>query len=1052
MASRIPLSSLPDGLILQAGTFQPAAGATAFVYAHGTTNQVTVYRSETGGSTYSQPLTADGNGLLPGYVLAQIAIDVVATYGGQTSGPSSGQPVAGKDIIPYDPATQRLPLAAVPDSASSLYAAPSNLILVGTSFLDPSGVAMANHPATAYATPARIAAKLGVQPGQVLNLAKSGAAIRSHLANGTPYCLQAFDPGNATVYPQIAKTGITFAWYGTNDLILGIGSTVQNGVIWNYRSLISWMRACWAADYNHATVTTTGTWTPLLYSSVSPPWGQGAGCTGSTTVGDHVDINLSPGGVHACTNLPSVTVAVRLVTAPNGGTVQVSLDGTTLGTLNTFGGNFNLNSQDERGSTVYRIPITPSSSTIRLTIQSLSGGGPVYFDGWHIEASAPPLFLIGELTTPAIIQSLWANQTPTFVATANTWLDSIVTEFNDPSVRKVYLDAPLGRDTIKANGQGTTLANCPPTNLTYYGNEGLHPNDRGGQVVAGEVVKEVNRALIIDQLPPAQISGYGSFEKPPLTTLQTQLYHGSGAPLQLLDNFDTADSNSPPAGWSPLMGGWGVSRKNLALVNDMFPAPTFLDAFGRANGSVGNGWSVVSGTWQIASNELKNTAVAGGGVRPIILSPTQLDASGNGGITFTVGTVGENFAGLVFRYTDASNYWHLTQDVSFTGWYVNKVVAGSTTLVANPTLIQYAAGTVMHVELNGSTIRIWDNNKLEISITDAALATARGVGFTAWSTFAAGPTFDTFDVRPGSMPLTDAALPFNAIVRDLGAADGIFSFMTGASAPVNLQGVVFRYVDPSNYMTLTESATFGGWVLTSVIAGSSTSLGGSNYRLPATAGHVVTIQMAGDNFTVSVDGVVTAAGTHTVSGSPQGTKAGAMLYPITGAISVPTTLPSMVLDSFSAGGNTIYIPDTADYRDDVTGIVYGPFVGGSYSDQIAFMPTQYPQGATALTGGKAATVKSGTTFTFALADAGTVVETSNGSGVAATIPPHSSVAFPVGTIIEVFQAGAGQVTITAGGGVTLRSDGGLVHTKTQYATIRLRQRASDEWVISGDTA
>lgn len=49
-ASRVPLSSLANGTIwaLTDGLLTPAAGATAFVYEHGTTTQVTVYAAETG--------------------------------------------------------------------------------------------------------------------------------------------------------------------------------------------------------------------------------------------------------------------------------------------------------------------------------------------------------------------------------------------------------------------------------------------------------------------------------------------------------------------------------------------------------------------------------------------------------------------------------------------------------------------------------------------------------------------------------------------------------------------------------------------------------------------------------------------------------------------------------------------------------------------------------------------------------------------------------------------------------------------------------------------
>lgn len=97
----------------------------------------------------------------------------------------------------------------------------------------------------------------------------------------------------------------------------------------------------------------------------------------------------------------------------------------------------------------------------------------------------------------------------------------------------------------------------------------------------------------------------------------------------------------------------------------------------------------------------------------------------------------------------------------------------------------------------------------------------------------------------------------------------------------------------------------------------------------------------------------------------------------------------------------------------------------------------------------ASTTQAGS-YTFALIDAGTCVEGTSASAQTFTIPPHISIAFPVGTVMEVFQFGSGQITIAAGAGVTLLSDGGKVNTNAQYATISLRQRATNIWVISGD--
>ena len=88
--------------------------------------------------------------------------------------------------------------------------------------------------------------------------------------------------------------------------------------------------------------------------------------------------------------------------------------------------------------------------------------------------------------------------------------------------------------------------------------------------------------------------------------------------------------------------------------------------------------------------------------------------------------------------------------------------------------------------------------------------------------------------------------------------------------------------------------------------------------------------------------------------------------------------------------------------------------------------------------------------TLALADANTVVEMNSSSGTNVTIPPNSSVAFPVGTTVEVVQLGTGTVTLVAGSGVTLRTPTGTLTLRARYSTAGLRKRASDEWVVTGD--
>lgn len=90
-------------------------------------------------------------------------------------------------------------------------------------------------------------------------------------------------------------------------------------------------------------------------------------------------------------------------------------------------------------------------------------------------------------------------------------------------------------------------------------------------------------------------------------------------------------------------------------------------------------------------------------------------------------------------------------------------------------------------------------------------------------------------------------------------------------------------------------------------------------------------------------------------------------------------------------------------------------------------------------------------YTLALADVASVVEVNKATAQTTTIPTNATVAFPIGTIIELYQQGVGQITVSASGGVTLRAPGGA-KSRAQFSTISLRKRATDEWVVSGDVA
>lgn len=93
--------------------------------------------------------------------------------------------------------------------------------------------------------------------------------------------------------------------------------------------------------------------------------------------------------------------------------------------------------------------------------------------------------------------------------------------------------------------------------------------------------------------------------------------------------------------------------------------------------------------------------------------------------------------------------------------------------------------------------------------------------------------------------------------------------------------------------------------------------------------------------------------------------------------------------------------------------------------------------------------QAGAAYTTVLADAGKIVQCTRATAVAVTIPANASVAYPIGTVIYIEQDGAGQVTVTAAGGVTLHN-ASSVTTRAQYSLLGVVKMAVNTWLVYGD--
>lgn len=92
----------------------------------------------------------------------------------------------------------------------------------------------------------------------------------------------------------------------------------------------------------------------------------------------------------------------------------------------------------------------------------------------------------------------------------------------------------------------------------------------------------------------------------------------------------------------------------------------------------------------------------------------------------------------------------------------------------------------------------------------------------------------------------------------------------------------------------------------------------------------------------------------------------------------------------------------------------------------------------------------GTTDTLVLADDGKLITSSNASAVTQTIPANASVALPVGSVIQVLQLGAGQVSFAITSDTLQLPSGFVAKARGQYSLVTLIKIASTTWVAAGD--
>jgi hypothetical protein len=177
-----------------------------------------------------------------------------------------------------------------------------------------------------------------------------------------------------------------------------------------------------------------------------------------------------------------------------------------------------------------------------------------------------------------------------------------------------------------------------------------------------------------------------------------------------------------------------------------------------------------------------------------------------------------------------------------------------------------------------------------------------------------------------------------------------------------------------------------------------------------------------------------------------------------------TSTNSMGADVFQSVGSkfgNITISETSGQT--TSAIFYASAIGGNLSVTGASASVQvdaasFPQGSITLASSATlspiasltyqpigAGTYTGGTYTFALTDQQNYIRFSNAGAQTVTIPTNASVPFPIGAEINGIQAGAGQVTFSPAGGVTVNAKGAVLSISGQYGGFSLKQYATNSW-------
>ena len=109
-------------------------------------------------------------------------------------------------------------------------------------------------------------------------------------------------------------------------------------------------------------------------------------------------------------------------------------------------------------------------------------------------------------------------------------------------------------------------------------------------------------------------------------------------------------------------------------------------------------------------------------------------------------------------------------------------------------------------------------------------------------------------------------------------------------------------------------------------------------------------------------------------------------------------------------------------------------------------------GTTVFTAPQTINPQTGTSYTPVAGDAGKLITLSNAAAITVSMPQDSAATIAIGTYMDLYQLGAGQVTVQAGTGATVRSSGPTAKARAQYSRLGVQKVSANTWSLFGDLA